>query len=194
MSIIKRDLFYTFLISLITGFVGQTLIPLLASSFCFTHWDFSGLISNIDIYPLAIVIMICMSNQGSKHVLFRIVTYFVGLCLGYYGWTSGLDIYHSIVQNNSSYLYNILSDILDTVMWIIIALLAGVWGYFTIKFESNKVLFYILITPFAIVELLSAYNNLTTVYVNIIMAIIDLFCLIGIILVVRIRTKNSELS
>lgn len=196
MATIKKNLFHTFIAAIITGFIGQSLIPLLSANFVFSYWDFSVLISNIDIYPLVITLMICLPNKGPKHVLFRIFIYFIGLCIGYYGWTSGLDIYHCIVQSEIRYLYNILSDLQDSAVWITLGLLAGIWGYFTIKFESKRTLFYVLMAPFGIVEILSIYDNLTCMTANIIMSIVDVLCLIGIFIVIRQRTKiyNTNIS
>ena len=191
--ITKKDLFYTFLAALITGFIGQNLIPMLANDIQFTHWDFSCLIANLDIYPLVIVMMICLANNGPKHVFLRIFIYFVGLCIGYYGWTSGLTICEAVKYSESRLLCNLLSDATDAAEYILLGLLAGVWGYFTIKFESKRALFYFFISPFVIADILAfCFNLFIKIDANIIMAAIDFLCIIGICFLVRKRIKSCN--
>ncbi len=187
----KKDLMITFFSALITGFVGQTLIPMLSKGLKFSYWDFSIFVSDLDIYPLVIVLMICLANNGPKHVLLRILTYFVGLCVGYYGWECGLMIYGAVMHHDEHLLGSLLLCAGETAAYIIFGFLASIWGYFTSKFERKRVVFCLLISPFVIVELMMACFNLMKVDVNILMTAVDLLCMIGIFYVARKRIKNT---
>lgn len=189
--ILKNELLVIFIISILTGLLGQTLIPTLSSYVSYKSLKFDCLISNIDIYTFVIVFLICYKNPEPKQCFKRIVIYFVGLCLGYYGFTSGIAIYDCFVSNRIEYLINILADIQDSVVYIVISIFAGSWGYIMTKYQNKKKLFYIMTLPFILVSMYYFYENIfECIQMHIVMGIVDVICIIGIIICVC--KKNRE--
>ena len=71
------------LFAALTGLLGQTLIPWLSGQLNSRYLEFRFVVSNIDVYPFAVVALITFKNAEPKKALFRILAFFSGLCLGY---------------------------------------------------------------------------------------------------------------
>lgn len=134
--------------------------------------------------------LICNKKPTPFQCAKRIVVFFAGLCIGYYGYTSAIDIYHTIVQNKSAYAFNVFYDLKDLLVWVIVSIFAGVWGFIMIKKQDKKSLFCIMVVPFIMVNLYCIYFNLTCEPMNIFMSIVDVLAIIGIVLCV---TKKFEM-
>ncbi len=171
-----------FIISALMGILGQTIIPWLSAKLNLPHFEFRFLISNIDIYPFVIVLLISLKNPEPKKVFWRILIYFIGLCLGYYGYTSVIAIYNALASGNINYLTNILSDLNDSLGYLIIAVLAGIWGFVMIKYKNKKNLYCFMLLPFILVSIYTIYSNVVRSPYNIFMIAVDVLSLAGIII------------
>lgn len=178
----QNEYLLVFFIAFITGILGQTIIPWLSMKLNLYWFDFRFLISNIDIYPLIVVLLIGFNNTIPKRAFWRIFIYFLGLCLGYYGYTSSIHIYNAIEYKNINYLSNVLSDINDVTGYLIIGTLAGVWCYIMLKYKVKKHLYFLLFLPFILLSAYILYSNLIHNPSNVFMIVVDISTLIGIIL------------
>ena len=164
------------------GVLGQTIIPWLSIKLNLSWFDFRFLISNIDIYPFIVILLITYKNKNPKKAFIRIFIYFLGLCLGYYGYTSTIHIYNAIAQSNVAYLSNILSDLNDVLGYLIIGSLAGIWGYLMLKYTDKKHIYYLMSLPFILLAIYALYSNVVHNPSNIFMIIVDILSLTGTIL------------
>lgn len=193
-KLIKKEILSIFVIAFIIGILGQTLIPLLSSKITIEYLKFDVLISNIDIYSFIIVFFICYKNPQPKQCFYRIFVFFVGLCLGYYGYTSCVDMYKAITVR-PEYLTNILSDFVDSLEYIIISIFAGVWGYIMIKYQSNKTVFFGMALPFIIVNIISFYENIFVCNpMKLFMGITDILLIIAILICLYRKYQNYKLQ
>ena len=67
-----------FLFSALMGLLGQTFIPWLSGQLNSRYLDFWFVVSNIDVYPFAVVALITFKNAEPKKALFRILAFFSG--------------------------------------------------------------------------------------------------------------------
>lgn len=183
----KNEYFLIFIISTVMGILGQTLIPYLSTQL---NLGLRFLVSNIDIYPFIIVLLISFKSPKPKKAFWRILIYFVGLCLGYYGYTSVVAVYNAFVSGNVNYLSNILFDLKDSLEYIFIALLASTWGFIMLKYKARRCLYNLMMLPFILINIYIFYTNLVCNPPQVSMIIVDILCLIGII----VCLFNEEIS
>lgn len=179
MNKIKK--FYPFGIGFLMGLIGQTIIPAIFKPVKFTAWDLTGLISNGDIYPLVIVFMICRKNQKPKTVFTTIFTYFIGLCVGYYLWTTSLSLYQAIKTNHKDMFFsNFLADFSDGFGYSVLGFFAALWGAFMIRLKncSKKLPYYLMFVPFMLFEIymMAFHQFFFSLY-----TLVDFICLIMVI-------------
>ena len=179
---LKNEYFLIFIISTVTGVLGQTIVPWLSNELNLYYFKFEFLISNIDIYPFIVVLLISLKNTDPKKAFGRILIYFTGLCLGYYGYTSVIDGYNAFISGNANYLLNILFDLKDSLEYLFIAALAGVWGFIMVKYKSKKYLYDVMILPFILINIYVIYSNFICNPPQILMIIVDILGLAGIII------------
>ena len=182
LKVVKKEYWLIFLIAFLMGILGQTIIPWLSLKLNISWFNFRFLISNIDIYPFIVMLLITYKNTNQKKVFIRIFIYFLGLCLGYYGYTSATHVYHAIEQSNTAYLLNILSDLNDIFGYLVIGNLAGIWGYLMLKYKNKKYIYYLMPLPFVLLAMYVVYSNVVHNPTNIFMIIVDVLGLIGTIL------------
>ena len=187
---LKNDYFLIFIISTVMGILGQTIIPWLSTKLNLYYFEFRFLISNIDIYPFIIVLLISLKNTDPKKAFGRILIYFTGLCLGYYGYTSVVAVYNAFTSGNANYLLNILFDLKDSLAYIFIGVLAGIWGFIMLKYKSKKYLYDLMMLPFILINIYIIYSNFICNPPQILMIIVDILGLVGIIMC----SFNSKLS
>ena len=187
---LKNEYLAIFIISIVMGVLGQTIIPWLSTKLNLYYFEFRFLISNIDIYPFIIVLLISFKNNEPKKAFWRILIYFTGLCLGYYGYTSVIAIYNAFTSRNINYLLNILFDLNDLLGYLIIAVFVGIWGFIMLKYKNKKYLYNLMLLPFILISIYTIYSNFTCSPLKIFMIIIDILCLVGII----ICSFNKKLS
>lgn len=177
----KNEYFLIFVISTVMGVLGQTMIPWLSAKLNLYYFEFRFLISNIDIYPFIVVLLISFKNSEPKKAFWRILIYFIGLCVGYYGYISAVSVYNAFTSGNANYLLNILSALKDSVEYILIAVLAGLWGFIMLKYKSKKYLYGFMLLPFILISVYIAYTNFVCKPPQIFMIIVDILGLVGII-------------
>ncbi len=187
----KNEYLLIFIVAAVMGVVGQTVLPWLSSQLNPYYFEFRFLISNVDIYPFIIVLLIGFKNTEPKRAFRRVCIYFVGLCLGYYGCTSSMAVYNAVVSGNANYLFNVVSDLKDAFGYIFIGVLAGIWGYSMLKFKSKKYVYELMLLPFIGLSACIAYSNFACEPPQIFMIIVDVLCLTGII-AFSLRKKYSE--
>ena len=158
------------------------MIPWLSCKLNLYYFEFRFLISNIDIYPFIVVLLIHLKNTNPKKAFFRIWIYFTGLCLGYYGYTSVVSVYNAFTSGNVNYLLNILFDLKDSLEYIVIGILAGIWGFIMLKYRSKKYVYSFMMLPFILVNVCVIYSDFTCNPPQIFMIIVDILCLVGIIM------------
>lgn len=180
--IIKNEYFQIFIISTVMGIVGQTILPWLSIKLNLYYFNFRFFISNIDIYPFIVILLINFKNTKHKKAFWRILIYFTGLCLGYYGYTSAIAVYNAFSSRNANYLLNILFDLKDSLEYIFVGVLAGLWGFFMLKYKYRKRLYGLLVLPFILINIYILYANFTCNPPQIFMIIVDILCLVGIIM------------
>lgn len=178
----KKEYRLIFSIAFLMGILGQTIIPWLSIKLNLSWFNFRFLISNIDIYPFIVVLLITYKNTNPKKAFMRTIIYFLGLCLGYYGYTSTTHVYHAIEQSNTTYLSNILFDLNDVFGYLVIGSLAGIWGYLILKYKNKKYIYYLMPLPFVLLAMYVVYSNVVHNPTNIFMIIVDVLGLIGTIL------------
>lgn len=192
-KIIKNSL--PFIIGFLMGLIGQTLVPLIFKSTESTIWDMTGLISNIDIYPFIIVFMIYHKNKSPKLIFKTILLYFVGLCVGYYLWTTFLGLYNTIESNHAdAFYYALFEDFFDGLLYCVIGFFAALWGLAMGKLrQKNRLVpYYIMTVPLILVELGMIASCMVCVVPQIMAAFVDLLCLTGIIMFMVKAKKDFQ--
>lgn len=182
-----------FFIGALTGLVGQTLIPMASEPLDDTPWAFGGLVSDIGIYPFLIVFMIYRRDKSPQIVFKRIFLFFVGLCVGYYLWTTFLGLRHAIESGHKEAFGSVfLSDLFDGAVYGTIGFFAALWGAAMVRLKGNKRMaaYYVMTVPFIIVEVFYLCFSLMCVVPQIMMALVELLCLAAII-VFMVKAKKE---
>ena len=179
---LKNEYLRILIIAIMMGVLGQTLIPWISTQLNLYYFNFRFLISNIDIYPFIVVLLIRFKNPEPKKVFWRILIYFIGLCLGYYGYTSMISFYQAFAYKNLVYLSNILLDLVDLLEYSFIGMLAGIWGYIIVKQKDNSYLYHLMLLPFILISIYDLYSNLICTPPQLFMIIVDILGLIGILI------------
>ena len=117
-----------FVFAALVGLLGQTVVPWLSDQLNSPHLGFRFLVSDIDIYPFVVVALITFRNTEPKRAFWRVLVFFSGLCLGYYGYTAALAAYSALESGSAGYLANVLSSAKDALEYMAVALCAGAWG------------------------------------------------------------------
>ena len=118
-----------FVFAALVGLLGQTVVPWLSDQLNSPHLGFRFLVSDIDIYPFVVVALITFGNTEPKRAFWRVLVFFSGLCLGYYGYTAALAAYSALESGSAGYLANVLSSAKDALEYMAVALCAGAWGF-----------------------------------------------------------------
>lgn len=185
-----------FFIGAIMGLIGQTLVPMLFKPMEDTYWDMSVLISNMDIYPFLIVFMIYKGDKSPKIVFKRIFLYFLGLCVGYYMWTTILGLQNAVESGHSdAFYYTFISDLADGLVYSVVGFFAALWGCVMarLKGKGRMAAYYVMTVPFIIVEVLCADFSLACEPPRVMMALVDVICLAGImVFMVKVRKEFSD--
>lgn len=191
---IKRSL--PFIIGAVMGLLGQTLIPTAFRATEDTIWYMRGLVSDMDIYPLVIVFMICHKAESPRAIFTRIFLFFVGLCVGYYLWTTFLGLCSAIETGYKENFFSVFyADLLDGAVYSVLGFFAALWGYAMgkLKCKGRMAAYYVMTVPFIIVEVIWVVFSMSCVVPQVMMALIDLLCLAGIIVfMVRERKEFSH--
>ena len=179
---LKNEYWLLLIIAIMMGGLGQTLIPWIATQLNLYYFNFRFLISNLDIYPFIVVFLISFKNPEPKKVFWRIFIYFIGLCLGYYGYTSIISFYQAFAYKDLIYLSNIILDLADLLGYSFIGVLAGIWGYVMVKHKDKQYLYHVMLLPIILISIYDLYSNFTCNPPQLFMMIVDILGLIGIII------------
>ena len=162
------------------GLLGQTVVPWLSDQLNSPHLGFRFLVSDIDIYPFVVVALITFGNTEPKRAFWRVLVFFSGLCLGYYGYTASLAAYSALESGSAGYLANVLSSAKDALEYMAVALCAGAWGFVMQKNARRRLLYAAMLVPFIVITMACTYSNLVTEPPQLLMAAVDILCLAGI--------------
>lgn len=179
---LKNEYLLILIIATMMGVLGQTLIPWIATQLNLYYFNFRFLISNIDIYPFIVVFLISSKNPEPKKVFWRILIYFIGLCLGYYGYTSIISFYQAFAYKDLIYLSNIILDLADLLEYSFIGVLAGIWGYIMVKHKDKQYLYHLMLLPFILISIYDLYSNFICNPPQLFMIIVDILGLIEIVI------------
>lgn len=178
-----------FIFAALMGILGQTVVPWLSDQLSSPHLEFRFLVSNIDIYPFVVVALVTFKNTEPKKAFCRVLAFFSGLCLGYYGYTAALATIRAFESGNARYLANVLSSTKDALEYMVVALSAGAWGFAMQKNAHRRLLYRAMLVPFILIAVASIYSNLVHNPPQILMATVDVLCLAGIFLCSSHRAK-----
>ena len=180
-----------FVFAALVGLLGQTVVPWLSDQLNSPHLGFRFLVSDIDIYPSVVVALITFGNTEPKRAFWRVLVFFSGLCLGYYGYTAALAAYSALESGSAGYLANVLSSAKDALEYMAVALCAGAWGFAMQRSARRRLLYAAMLVPFIVITMACTYSNLVAEPPQILMAAVDILCLAGIFLCLP-RKATSE--
>ncbi|MGN0594478.1 MAG: hypothetical protein ACI4I6_04920 [Hominimerdicola sp.] len=159
-------------------------------------WGLSGLLSNLDIWPLIILLVLYRAKPTPKQMFRDLLFLFIGLDVAYYAYTSIQSSIQFYEAGHLEYLgVNLFEDFVDCLIYTIIGFAAGIWGYFMTKFRNagRKLKYYAMVCPFFIVQIYLLISNL--VYIKLLLGtfILDMLCLmvISYLYIIKSPLKNK---
>ena len=188
--------FRYFLIGIAVGIAAQLLGVLTTTPLGRGMCDLSCLGSNLDIYPLIIVLLL-LRKAEPKAIAAGVFLFFAGLCLGYYGYTTALSAVAAVRVNHPEMLAtNALSDLADGLAYTGVGALAALWCYVAKQFRDSgkKLLYGCMLAPFFAVTVWMVIENAQCVVPNVAMMVVDVLCLAAMAVTVfrSERTKPTE--
>ncbi len=172
--------FRFFLIGIAVGVAAQLLGGLTATPLGRGMYDLSCLGSNLDIYPLIIVLLLLRKTNEPKAIGGGVFLFFAGLCLGYYGYTTALSAVAAVrTHHPDMFATNALSDLADGFAYTCVGALAAVWCYFAkrLRNRGKKLWYGLMLAPFFAVTVVMTVENALCVVPNVAMMIVDGICL-----------------